>query len=71
MNTEKKQSKEELLEDIEKLISYGREEPTINPALLAYLDIDDLVSTKKKLLERVGKLSEEDKKWLEQFKKYE
>ena len=71
MHTEKKQSKEELLEDIEKLISYGREEPTINPALLAYLDIDDLVSTKKKLLERVGKLSEEDKKWLEQFKKYE
>ena len=71
MNTEKKQSKEELLEDIEKLISYGREEPTINPALLAYLEIDDLVSTKKKLLERVGKLSEEDKKWLEQFKKYE
>jgi len=64
-------SKEELLADIEKLISYGREEPTINPALLAYLEIDDLVSTKKKLLERVGKLSEEDKKWLEQFKKYE
>lgn len=64
-------SKEELLADIEELISYGREEPTINPALLAYLEIDDLISTKKKLLERVGKLSEEDKKWLEQFKKYE
>jgi len=66
-----KQSKQELLEDIEKLIAYGREEPTINPALLAYLEIDDLISTKKKLLERVGKLSEEDKVWLEQFKKYE
>ena len=64
-------SKEELLADIEKLISYGREEPTINPALLAYLEIDDLISTKKKLLERVGKLSEEDKEWLEQFKKYD
>ena len=64
-------SKEELLADIEKLISYGREEPTINPALLAYLEIDDLISTKKKLLERVGKLSDEDKAWLEQFKKYE
>ncbi len=68
---DKNVSKEELLKDIEKLISYGREEPTINPALLAYLEIDDLISTKKKLLERVGKLSEEDKKWLEQFKKYE
>jgi len=64
-------SKEELLADIEKLISYGREEPTINPALLAYLEIDDLISTKKKLLERVGKLSDKDKEWLEQFKKYE
>ncbi|MCD6212052.1 MAG: hypothetical protein J7J02_03625 [Sulfurovum sp.] len=65
------QTKEELLNDIEELISYGRDEPTINPALLAYLELDDLISTKKKLLERVGKLSEEDKVWLEQFKKYE
>ena len=71
MNTENKQSKEELLADIEKLIAYGREEPTIDPALLAYLEIDDLISTKKKLLERVGELSEEDKVWLQQFKKYE
>ena len=64
-------SKEELLADIEKLIAYGREEPTINPALLAYLEIDDLIDKKKKLLERVGTLSEEDKEWLQQFKKYE
>ena len=71
MDTEIKPTKEELLADIEKLISYGRDEPTINPALLAYLEIDDLISTKKKLLERVGKLSDEDKEWLEQFKKYE
>lgn len=71
MNEENRQTKEELLADIEELISYGREEPTINPALLAYLEIDDLIATKKKLLERVGKLSEEDKVWLEQFKKYE
>ncbi len=71
MNKENEHSKEKLLADIEELISYGREEPTINPALLAYLEIDDLISTKKKLLERVGKLSDEDKEWLEQFKKYE
>ena len=56
MNEENKHSKEELLADIEELISYGREEPTINPALLAYLEITDLIATKKKLLERVGKL---------------
>jgi len=29
--------------------------------LMAYLEIDDLISTKKKLLERVGKLSEADR----------
>ncbi|GIT98984.1 hypothetical protein [Sulfurovum sp. TSL1] len=66
-----KHTKEELLADIETLIAYGREETTINPALLAYLEIDDLIATKKKLLERVGTLSEEDKEWLQQFKKYE
>jgi len=71
MNTENNPNKEELLADIEKLISYGRDEPTINPALLAYLEIEDLVNTKAKLLERAGKLSDEDKEWLEQFKKYE
>ena len=68
MNT---QTKEDLLQDIEDLISYGREESTINPALLKYLELGDLISTKKKLLQRVGKLSAEDKEWLEQFKKYE
>lgn len=66
-----KNEKEVLLQEIEELIAYGREEPTINPALLVYLEIDDLIATKKKLLERVGKLSEEDKEWLQQFKKYE
>jgi len=70
MNNDTAQSKEELLEDIEKLIAYGRKENTINPALLAYLEIADLRSTKAKLLERVGKLSEDDILWLEQFKKY-
>lgn len=71
MNTENKQTKEELLEEIESLIAYGREETTINPALLAYLEIDDLISIKRKLLERAGKLREEDKAWLEQFIKYQ
>ncbi|RUM73884.1 MAG: hypothetical protein DSZ10_02570 [Sulfurovum sp.] len=71
MNKKNPQTKETLLQDIETLISYGKEEPTINPDLLAYLDIDELQSIKAKLLERVGKLSEEDKAWLEQFKKYD
>lgn len=71
MNTENEQNKEELLKEIDELISYGKEEPTINPALLSYLEIDDLISIKTKLLEKVGTLSQEDKEWLEQFKKYE
>jgi len=70
MNIENTPSKEKLLDDIEKLIAYGRDEPTINPTLLAYLSIEDLLHTKAKLLERVGTLSEEDKQWLEQFKRY-
>jgi len=71
MNIENEQNKEKLLSDIEKLIAYGRDEPTINPTLLEYLSIEDLTNTKVKLLERVGTLSEEDKVWLEQFKTYE
>ena len=71
MNIEKTPTKKELLAQIEKLIAYGRDEPTINPVLLEYLSIEDLTHTKAKLLERVGELSEEDKAWLEQFKKYE
>lgn len=70
MNIENEQNKEKLLADIEKLIAYGRDEPTMNPALLEYLSIADLTNTKAKLLERVGTLSEEDKAWLEQFKRY-
>ena len=66
-----KNEKEILLADIEKLIAYGRDEPTINPALLEYLSIEDLINTKAKLLERVGTLSKDDKVWLEQFMKYE
>jgi len=71
MNEKNIPDKEKLLQEIESLIAYGKEDPTINPDLLAYLSTNDLVSIKKKLLERVGTLSEEDKAWLEQFKKYE
>ena len=71
MNTKNKQSKEELLKEIDELISYGKKDPTINPALLAYLGIEDLISIKTNLLDKVGTLSQEDKEWLEQFKKYE
>jgi hypothetical protein len=63
--------KELLLQEIEKLMSYGKDEPTINPSLLEYLDIEALQNIKKSLEYKVGTLSEDDKEWLEQFKKYE
>ncbi len=66
-----KQSKEALLADIEQLMQYDKnDKTTINPSLLSYLDIDTLISTKKSLLMRAGTLSEEDKEWLQQFRKY-
>jgi len=71
MNEKNAPDKTQLLEEIEKLIAYGRKEPTINPDLLVYLSIEDLINIKRKLFERVNTLSEEDKAWLEQFKKYE
>ena len=65
-----KNEKEVLLDEIEKLMAYGREDSTINPALLEYLELSDLTSIKAKLLERVDTLSQSDKEWLEQFKMY-
>jgi len=67
MKEKKMPTKEELLTEIDRLISYGKTEPTINPDLLAYLSLEELQNIKAKLLERVNTLSEEDKAWLEQF----
>ncbi len=72
MNDKKRQIKEELLADIEKLINYGEsDKETIDPKLLTYLDLEALISIKTSLLKKVGTLSDEDKEWLQQFKKYE
>ncbi|MBD3788987.1 MAG: hypothetical protein IE885_01255 [Campylobacterales bacterium] len=62
-------TKETLLQEIESLMAYGKQEPTINPSLLAYLEIKDLEHIKQRLLEKVNKLNTEDKEWLKQFKK--
>jgi hypothetical protein len=60
--------KEALLKEIEALMSYKPEKTTINPNYLEYLEVEDLESIKKSLLDKVGKLSSEDITWLEQFK---
>ncbi len=65
-------TKEELLKEIEALLAYNPEQKLeINPNYLEYLELEDLESIKSTLLEKVGKLKEDDKDWLEQFKKYD
>ena len=66
------QTKEELLHEIEALLTYKPEnKTTINPNYLEFLELEDLETIKKGLLAKLGKLKEEDIKWLEQFKKYD
>ena len=66
-----KTTKEELLKEIEALLSYKPDDKLeINPNYIEYLEITDLESIKKGLLDKVGKLKKEDVEWLEQFKKY-
>jgi len=62
-------SKEELLKEIESLLSYKPESSTtINPDYLEYLEVEDLESIKRNLIESFGTLSQEDIEWLQQFK---
>jgi len=64
--------KEELLHEIEALLSYKPEnKTTINPNYLEYLELEDLENIKRGLMAKIGKLTQEDIDWLEQFKKYE
>jgi hypothetical protein len=65
-------TKEELLKEIESLLTYKPEQKLeINPNYLEYLELDDLESIKRSLLQKIGVLTQEDKEWLEQFKKYD
>ena len=63
--------KEQLLAEIERMISYGKEQPTINPELLEYLDLESLKNMHAQLRKKTATLKEEDKLWLQQFKKDE
>ena len=65
-------TKENLLREIEALLTYKPEEKTtINPNYLEYLELEDLESIKKGLIRKIGSLSQENIEWLEQFKKYD
>jgi len=66
------QTKEELLHEIEALLTYKPEnKTTINPNYLEYLELEDLENIKRGLMAKIGKLTQEDIEWLEQFKRYE
>lgn len=72
MQKENTTTKEELLKEIEALLSYKPEDTLeINPNYLNYLELEDLESIKKGLLEKIGILTQEELAWLEQFKKYD
>jgi len=64
--------KEKLLHEIEALLTYKPEnKTTINPNYLEYLELEDLENIKRGLMAKIGKLTQEDIEWLEQFKRYE
>lgn len=65
-------TKTELIADIEKLLNgYGDQKPTtINPALLSFMEVDDLKAIIASLLDQKERVVESNLEWLEQFKKY-
>ncbi len=65
-----KTRKEQLIEDIEKLLNtYNGVRPTsINPALLQFMDEDTLVSIIDSLLDQKEENANPDEEWLEKFK---
>lgn len=63
--------KYELLQRIEKLMSYSEAKPTIEPSLLKYLDETALRGILETLERRREKLIEDEKEWLAQFRKEE
>ena len=66
----KNRTKESLLKEIEVLLSYNpNDTTTINPNYIEYLEISDLESIKNSLIEKVGRLKEEDIVWLQKFNK--
>ena len=64
--------KQQLIKDIQDLLnSYSDKDTTsINPNLLEFMDKDTLISIIASLIKQKESLIEENKEWLERFKKY-
>ena len=64
------QDKLTLVDEIKELYKQNNiEEIQIAPELLEYLELKDLQNLKAKVLESLSNLSQEQKEWLQQFKK--
>ncbi len=66
------EDKKSLLNEIKELWkSENIEKFDIAPELLEYLELKDLQELKERILNSMSELSEEQKEWLSQFRKYE
>ena len=64
------QDKLALIDEIKELYKQNNiEEIQIAPELLEYLELKDLQNLKAKVLESLSTLSQEQKEWLQQFRK--
>jgi len=61
--------KRQLLEEIEKLLSFDGNDAEINPNYLEYFTIDELISIKKELERKYANMVEDNLEWMQQFKK--
>jgi len=62
--------KRQLLEDIEKLLSFDGNDTEINQNYLEYFTIEELTSIKKELERKYTHMVEDNLEWMQQFKKY-
>ena len=62
--------KTELLQEIEEILSKYDGEMEISPYVLEYLDESELEKIKQNLLKKQENVIENNREWLEQFKKY-
>lgn len=63
--------KEELLKEIEKLLSFDGNKTYINPDYLNYFTVEELLSIKESLQKRYENMVEDNLEWLRKFKRTE
>ena len=64
------ETKQKLLEEIEKVLEKYKAKMKIDMYVLDYLDEEELENIKKELLKKQENVIEDNREWLEQFKKH-